>query len=209
MVLVGRGAIGKTEMVNKTITNAAFIGGAYSRIKLYNTIYDSQDKPKIVVDEAEKLFTCKDTQNIIRQIANTTPIRRVEYPTKTYMLEDRKPYFYTSAGLLLITNRLITGDVFLDATLSRSLPLMFDPSDDEIIKYIRSWGENIKVINYLSKCTKINCRVYYHANNHYQAGKDWKKLIDELLDQPTLSEQRKTYAKINGVSLRQAQRIVR
>lgn len=161
-------------------------------LSIYINVHDFPNHD-IIIDDVEMLAPDKRQERaLLKALADTTvdsngKIHRiVSWESTTWNLNDKAKVCYPKGRLMLLLNTVGTSvhpDVA--AVLDRADAIYFDPTLDEMLAYIATYGNDGEILDYLhSKETIPSIRCYEIAraykNDISMPENYWKKYLDDV-----------------------------
>lgn len=149
--VVGRPGIGKTEEYTALLDGVAhhLFRGRTSALRIYREVRDAPDLP-IVFDDVARLFRDPDALDIMKQIADSKPVRTIRWRTQT--LPDDERQFDCESTVLVVLNSVPKNDSDVAAILDRFDVVTFAPSKPEIIQRMRTFAKNQLDVDIIASC---------------------------------------------------------
>jgi hypothetical protein len=123
---------------------------------------------------------------LLKQLCDTREDKTIKYFTTSPILKNTAVEFTTSCKVLMLMNDLKTDDKNLDALLTRAHLIYFNPSDIEVINYLRTFGNDEEILDFIQRFAPfsktLNLRVYARALELKESNLDWKQEIISELD---------------------------
>lgn len=191
LVMVSKGGLGKTYLVEETLIEQAplIITGHITPLKLYKEVYEKTQEEKdfiLVFDDVDALFQNKDVVALLKQLADTREEKIIRYFSTSPLLDDLPSSFETSCKVIILMNTLLVKDLNIQALMSRAHLLLFEPSNMEILKYMKTWATDKVIIDFIKKFApfskELNLRTYMQAIELKESGLDWKVDIINTLE---------------------------
>lgn len=120
----------------------ATIGGAVSPVILYTKLYEVRERGVLLIDDADGIYACEDTLNLLKRALESKPVRRVQWEKASSVLrqEGIPRSFDFTGSVIFITNKDLDALVakggkmspHVEALQSRALylPLEIDDRED-------------------------------------------------------------------------------
>lgn len=175
---------------------AKIIKGVASPVEIYKSLYLYRDK-LIVIDDVDKALTQPEMVSLLKAVCNRQRDGRpnlVEWRKQNTVMEREgiKKSFYTTSHVCIIANQLPPLDPDLEGMLSRGMLVEFDPSVEEVHRFVGDWwdmkrhgdvygwvGERLGLVPY------PNIRWYTMGVDAKAAGFNWQ---EKLTKQWTVAE---------------------
>lgn len=213
IILAGPPGIGKTMssrlLLEEYQKRYHFLSASTTAIQAFEDIFYHPDD-HVMIDDVGQIFRQEEWINLLRNLGDTTPIRKIRWRTKTHALpvEVEREFEVTCPVLISINQDLPnkTRESLL-AVFSRALTIDFDPTRKELLKYLRSYATDTQLIDRIERCHfPINLRNYERAlrikvnnpsllNKHFahlavdKKNKNIKTIIDLMLAHPGMSNE--------------------
>jgi hypothetical protein len=171
-MLVGPPGQGKSETIKAALAKKPhrYLRGRTSAIKFYEELYDHRNLP-VILDDTANMLLDMNVQEILRDLTETTPERRLSWRTCSKDLEERgvPTSFVTRSPVCVLANKLGTGGVW-PALNSRCLQwrVEFDWSelvaetrrlgwftDDEILDFARNYARCQPDVRLFQKAARL------------------------------------------------------
>ena len=186
LTIVSRGGLGKTFISEEELIEEAplVFTGHVTPMSLYKALYaKSQEEEDFIVvfDDVDTLMMNKTNVALLKQVCDTREVKTIKYFTASPMLGSTPPEFETKCKVLMLMNDLNPDDNNMKALMTRSHLIHFLPPDVEILRNLRTFGNDRKVLEFIKIytpfSTALNLRVYKRAIELKESGLDWKKSI--------------------------------
>jgi hypothetical protein len=192
-MIVGPPGQGKTETIKAALGRRSYFlaRGRISAIKFYEELYDHRDKP-VILDDTAVMLLDTNVQEILRDLTETTPTRRVSWRTQSKHLEEKgvPKSFVTRSPVCVLANKLGTGGVW-PALNSRCLRWRVEFDWSELVKETRrlGWFSDNKILDYAlnqARC-QPDVRLFQKAADLKSAKLgDWRELFEaDVTDRDT------------------------
>lgn len=158
LFVAGRGGIGKTHNVEKTLAEAGLSDGSgyfkntgtASPVGIYGLLYENRDGI-VFFDDSDGALADQDGRNLIKAATDTKKIRKLAWtkrPGKTFIdaeffnEDDREPGTYPThfefSGKVIFISNLPIDKLDPDGALrTRALMINIDPTDMELIEFMK------------------------------------------------------------------------
>lgn len=158
MFVAGKGGIGKTYNIEKTLDEAGLrdgegffkITGTASPVAIYRTLYDNRNGI-VLFDDCDGALGDQDARNIIKAATDTKKVRKIAYMKKASWLYnpdfegDREeddgenyPSFFDFKGKIIFISNLPLNKLDPDGALrTRSFVVNVDPTDVELLEFMK------------------------------------------------------------------------
>ena len=185
LIVVGEGGLGKTYNIDDILdSRACRINSHVTPKGLMILGYEYRNRP-IWFDDVEILFNDDKLVGLMKQFAQTQPVKNIKYLTSCKMKVPRE-YDTKSKVIMSCNNITRIGNPSIKALLDRGIIIDFRPSKNEIISYINDTfkSKDNEIIDYISRLGKFSLRDYIKFEQLKSAGfKDWRKM-QEVMDEP-------------------------
>lgn len=191
LVIVSRGGLGKTFIAEEALIQQgpAIFSGHVTPLGMYKELLDRNNEERdfiTIFDDVDTLLLNKTNVALLKQLCDTREDKTIRYYTTSPSLRGMPSEFETSCKVLMLMNDIKTEDNNLNALLTRAHLIKFEPSDLEIIKHLRTFGNDPNILNFIEIYApfskKLNLRVYKRAVELKESGLDWKQEIISELD---------------------------
>jgi hypothetical protein len=177
--IVGRPGAGKTESLKAAIRRRPVYyrkGGQLTPLQFYIDCYQHRGQP-IVLDDAEHLLDNTLGKKHISSLAESSPVRQMNWGTTSPKLGDTPQTYFTTSSLCIIANRT-TSD---EAIQSRAVILFFDPTNAEVHRAVARWFWDQEIHDWfgrhLCRLPPLDTRWYVTADLDKRAGRDWRRIV--------------------------------
>lgn len=168
-------------------------------LSIYMNVHDFPNND-IIIDDVEMLAPDKRQERaLLKALADTTvdangSIHRiVSWESTTWNLNDRAKVCYPKGRLMLLLNTVGTSvhpDV--EAVLDRADAIYFDPSVNEMLAYIATYGNDGEILDYLYTKHSIPSIRCYEIARQYKNDTSmpefyWRKYLDDVCDKRNVS----------------------
>jgi hypothetical protein len=167
--------------MGKTI---CYIQGHARPIQVFIRLFESKDQP-VVLDDAEGLYDDSAGRNLLSNLTQTDEEKTLEWLSSSKILVDQDVpmRFSTTSRVCIITNRWSGSQKEIQALEDRGHLIYFDPTPDEVHRYVGSWlqagaqdvydfvGDNLHLID------RPSCRLYVKAFERKEAGGNWREYV--------------------------------
>lgn len=156
LLVAGRGGVGKTYTVKKTLEDYDYTEGeefvitkgAATPLSLYKALYDNRDRI-LIFDDCDSIFRDEDALNILKAALDSEPERRISWLSRsTYDPASQKPTesktvpnnFLFTGSVIFITNKDLSffKSDKLEAILTRVLAIEMSLSSEQMMKVIEN-----------------------------------------------------------------------
>jgi hypothetical protein len=185
LIVVGRPGLSKSASIKNALSDSrvCLIEGHVRPIQAYIELHEHRNQP-VVLDDAQGLEDPAG-RNLLTSLAQTDKVKNLEWLTSSRILSDAKvpTKFSTASRVCIITNRWSGSYKEIQALEDRGHLVYFDPTPDEVHKYVGTWlqfnaqdvydfiGENLHLID------RPSCRLYVKALERKKAGGDWREFV--------------------------------
>ncbi len=190
MIIVSRGGLGKTFIAEEKLMEQAPIvfTGHVTPLGMYKELLQRNREEKdflVIFDDVDTLMLNKTNVALLKQLCDTREEKTIKYFTTSPILKSISAEFETSCKVLMLMNDLHTDDKNLNALLTRAHLVYFNPPDTEIITYLKTFGVEKDILNFIEKYARfsktLNLRSYKRATELKAAKLNWKEeILDEL-----------------------------
>ena len=115
IMVVGPPGQGKTETIKRALGQKGHlcVRGRTTAISFYEELYDHRDLP-VILDDTAVMLLDTNVQELLRDLTETTPTRRVSWRTQSKNLEEKgiPKSFVTQSPVCVLANKLGTGGVW-------------------------------------------------------------------------------------------------
>ena len=184
LVLKGRGAIGKTYMIEQSTLQADCVNfnGHATPLSIYLKLYENPTQ-LVVFDDVDSLITNKITVALLKQVCEMKPDKIIRY-NSTHKVEDKQiPSSFNSNNRVCLTcNDFKRVGKNIAALLTRAIFIDFQPSNLEVLLQIAKFDDLDKeIFSYLEdhahQIKELNFRTYIKCVELKQANLDWKDYL--------------------------------
>ena len=185
VMIVGPPGQGKTETIRRALGQKGYLylRGRTTAISFYEELYDHRDLPVLLDDTAEMLLDT-NVQELLRDLTETTPARRVSWRTQSKSLEDKgiEKSFVTRSPVCVLANKLGTGGVW-PALNSRCLRWRVEFDWSELVAETRRlrWFKDEEILDFAlnhARC-QPDLRLFQKAADLKRAKLgDWRELFE-------------------------------
>jgi hypothetical protein len=200
LIVVSRAGLGKTYLVEATLEaeSPLTLNSHITPLRFYQILYDKTREEKdcfIIIDEAEMMFQNSKLKTMLKILCDTRKEKTIRYDTTSPVLKKGQydECFETEAKVIMLINTLEPKDEHIRAIMSRGHLIKFDPTDLEILNYMKNWGNTDKeIMGFIQKFAGLSrglsLRTYVKAVESKKSDLDWQgEVINELgLDQRLL-----------------------
>lgn len=170
MFVAGKGGIGKTYNIEKTLAEAGLddgagyfkVTGTASPVAIYRTLYDNRDGI-VLFDDCDGALVDQDARNIIKAATDTKKVRKLSYMKKANWLynpdqdgemEDdgeNYPSYFDFKGKVIFISNLSMKKLDPDGALrTRSFVVNIDPTDIELVEFMKKISGSVEIEDGLS-----------------------------------------------------------
>lgn len=190
LICVSRGGLGKTFIVEDALIEQGplIITGHVTPLKLYLEVLERTQEEKdfiLVFDDVDALLLNKDIVALLKQLCDTKEDKVIKYFTTSPILKKLPSEFETSCKVVMLMNTLNPKEPNVKALMSRAHLVNFNPSDVEILKYLKSWATDSIILNFIEKFASfsksLNLRTYVRAKELKNSKLNWKQEIINVL----------------------------
>ena len=185
VMVVGPPGQGKTETIKRALGRKGHLclRGRTTAISFYEELYDHRDLPVVLDDTAEMLLDT-NVQELLRDVTETTPARRVSWRTQSKNLEEKgiPRSFVTRSPVCVLANKLGTGGVW-PALNSRCHRWRVEFDWKELVKETRrlGWFSDDEILSFAlhhARC-QPDLRLFQKAADlkRTKLG-DWRRLFE-------------------------------
>ncbi len=187
ILVLARPGVGKSHYLklNANPEVTLFLEG---NLRPYMTYVELHENPHklIILDDAETLWQEKPGRILVRQITETAHTKTIRWISSANPKFDVPCSFQTNSKVLIICNRFRFGDTDeTKAILDRCLCNYFDPSNEEVARYVANWFWDQEVLDYAMKnlleIDRLSARMFVKASErreHQDSG--WENEFPRL-----------------------------
>lgn len=199
LIVIGPGGTGKTQNLNKTLDAK----GAYTAVMLYRHAFERRDQP-LVLDDIETAFRDNSVVTVLKALMEREKPAKVTWNRANHQFQrDGIPFeFETSSRVcLMLNNAARHNDDDVQALLTRAQVVVFDPTPQEVLKYVSSWWEekhgreHLDILRFcednIGSVPRLDCRLLEKTLERKLCGKDWKSHLRDLWGTPLDFESQK------------------
>lgn len=200
LIVIGRPGLGKTESFSSRLNadlDTYLIKGNATPLASYKQLFWNRAKHRLILDDAEKLWSHKDGRRLVRSLTEIKPQKLITWettnkdviphPTADQLKQGRVPTtFLTQNRTVLLCNKFCFGDQDeYEAIADRAHIIYFDPTPLAIHTEVGRWfyreAQEIYdwIGNHLHLMEKLSARTYLKAWERWRAGRDWIKFLEE------------------------------
>lgn len=190
LVVISRGGLGKSFISEDALIEQGplIFTGHVTPLRLYTELLQRNEEERdfiTIFDDVDSLMLNKTNVALLKQICDTREDKTIKYFTTSPILKNMKSEFETSCKVLMLMNDIETDDKNLNALLTRAHIIDFVPSDLEILKYMRTFGQDKEVLDFIKTYAPfsktLNLRIYKRAEELKSVDLNWKQeVINEL-----------------------------
>lgn len=163
LFIAGRGGVGKTHTVEKVLSDAGLrdgdgyfkITGSASAGGMYRELFKHRND-LILFDDADGALSDQDSRNLIKAATDTKKVRKLSWMKASKNLIDPDiisdldieqgmlPTYYEFKGQIVFISNLTIDKLDPDKALrTRALMISIDPTDDEVLNFMRKICDGI------------------------------------------------------------------
>lgn len=189
LVVVSRGGLGKTFVSEEALLEHGplIFTGHVTPLGMYKELLQRNQEEKdfiAIFDDVDALVMNKTNVALLKQLCDTREEKTIKYCTSTQ--RSLPSEFETKCKVLMLMNDIKTDDRNLNALLTRAHLIEFDPPDTEIIRYLKTFGQEKNILEFIELYAPfsktLNLRVYKRATELKEAKLDWTADIVNILD---------------------------
>jgi hypothetical protein len=188
LAVIGRPGIGKSWGYESLLKDEEYtlFKGRTTALKIFMDVQDHPDR-RMVFDDVGSLFHDPACMELLKSLCDSRPQRTVHWNTNTRLLEGRAKEFSTSSSVLIVGNRTLLDHEDVRAILDRADAIEFEPTKQEILAQLRTFGEDEEIIEFLEKMPIIpSLRIYETARRWKQSTRiNWQQ---ELMDECAVAD---------------------
>jgi hypothetical protein len=186
LIINSRGGLGKSKISEDILAeNSPLILNSHcAPLAMYKILMSENllDKEFIAIfDDVDEILKNKSAVAILKAVCDSKKEKIVRYTTTSPLLEKGEESFTTSCKVLLLTNQISEGDANLRALMTRAVCVNFNPSDKEILSFLKTFADDLEILKYIEKfvkfSTKFNFRIYCKALELKLSKLDWKREV--------------------------------
>ncbi|HLX61014.1 MAG TPA: hypothetical protein VKX17_07000 [Planctomycetota bacterium] len=182
LIIIGAPGIGKSTYFEKA-AGCAYFRGEVSPVGLYELAFRHKDEP-LIIDDADNILTDDKVVNLLKVFMNDREKKKLDWAKQNSALEKAgiPKQFETKSRLCIIVNELprIT-DLNNKAVLDRAKLVVFEPTVQEVHKYVGTWFAEKDVYDFIGnnlfRVTHPHCRWYTKALDEKRSNADWRKWL--------------------------------
>jgi len=182
VIVKSRGGLGKTWHAEKMIDtrNSLWVNGHATPLSVYMKL--AEQPSRTIFDDIDTLMANKTIVSLLKQICDTKEEKTVRYySTAKVNGWEIPPEIKTTTKVLLICNKLNSGDENMEALLTRALVVDFEPTNFEVYAEIMKVYKERVVLDYVKQLLPIaqdlNFRVVKVALEMLKAKLDWQGYV--------------------------------
>jgi len=185
LVIRGSGGIGKTHTIAKSFyqdENYLMFNGHATPLSIYLRLMKNRDH-LVVFDDVDSLIKNSITVGLLKQICETNKKKIIRYDTTHKVSsEEIKSEFVSNNKVCLLCNDFKRVGRNIKALLTRGIYIDFQPSNDEILKVMKTFNKlDQEIYNFLEKyqdeISDLNFRTYIKCVELKGAKIDWKDYL--------------------------------
>lgn len=183
LVIVSRAGLGKSYLVESELEVEAplLLNSHITPLRFYITLLEKTKEEKdclVIIDEAEMLFSNPKLKTMLKLLCDTRTEKVIQYRTSSPLLRDLPQEFETEAKVIMLINTLKPDDEHIKAIMTRGHLLYFNPSDMEILNYLKTWGQDKEILKFIQRFAPmshtLNLRTYVKAEESKKSNLDWQ-----------------------------------
>jgi hypothetical protein len=146
LAVIGRPGIRKSWSYKSLLKDEEYtlFKGRTTALQIFMDVQDYPDR-RLVFDDVGSLFHDPACIELLKSLCDSRPQRTVRWNTNTRLLEGRAKEFSTFSSVLIVGNRTLLDHDDVRAILDRADSIGFDPTKQEIITKLRTYGETLCV----------------------------------------------------------------
>lgn len=192
MTVIGSGGLGKSETVVRMMQEIhraggwGLIKGKHTPYDLYRKLYDFRRDP-IVLDDLDGLLKSADNTAMLKCVAETKPLKRVEWGSARSSCKESgpsaPPSFDSISRVCILANEWTPLNRNITALHDRGVLILFRPTALEIHKEVGrgGWFTDEEVFRFIGEHLDMmanpSFRFYITATDHKRSGLDWRSLV--------------------------------
>jgi len=198
LTILSRGGLGKTFLVEEILAKNSplVLNGHCTPLSLYKSLkYENELDTSfiLVIDDVDGILHNDTNVAILKAVCDTKDKKTVKYTSTTRLLSESDKEFQTSCKTILLTNKLTVCDDNLTALITRANVINFNPSDIEILSFLKTFAKDKEIIKFIETYAKIskklNLRVYARALELKNSNLNWKQeVLNSMEVNPTYAE---------------------
>ncbi len=190
LIIVSKGGLGKTTLSENVLIkqDPVVFKGHVTPLAMYKELFFRSQEEKdfiTIFDDVDALLGSKTNVALLKQLCETRENKTIRYSSTSHILRGIPSDFEVSCKVLMMLNDVETlrANQSLKALLTRAHLIYFEPSDSEVLSYLKTFSKDNQIINFLTKYVpfseNMNFRVYERAAELKKAKLNWK---DEIIN---------------------------
>ena len=177
ILLIGKGGLSKSYHLKKA-ENVLKYNGHTTPLNAFQQGYHHREK-NIIWDDIDDIFRNVNMVKLLKQFCELDKEKDIYYGTTRAMVVPER-YQFLGHNLLIMNNVNQAGDR-LKPLFTRFLIVRFQPSHEEIYRYLETYADNREVLLELKTMLPLlddfNLRTYEHLDRMYNAELDWREYL--------------------------------
>jgi len=223
-VIKSRGGLGKTFLVENSLTDNITFKGHSTPLSIYIRLSKNPTK-KVVFDDVDSLLSNKTNVALLKQICETNQIKTIRYDTTVKTSNEFPEEFKSQNKVIMLCNDIKRMGHNMKALLTRGIYVDFKPSNEEVLAVLREFAKDKEILSYLNthhlELNDLNFRLYKKALELKNSGLDWEEYLEsennlntnmdivrEIFHLPT-RERNSIWLREGVGSIRKLQRLIR
>lgn len=186
--VVGRCGTGKSEMARRVIgDDAVYLEGNGSAFGIFGWAQENKNR-MLVLDDLDHLYKDRVAVRVLRALTDSRDVRTVRWESNALRRDGDggglKRVFTTSSPVCIISNLWRRLNANGDALADRGFTIRFDPSNDELHRYVGTWFQDDEVYHFIGRhlrvASPISIRDYINTGKLRKSGMDWKNVLQRM-----------------------------
>ncbi len=163
MFIRSRGGLGKSHMIREALPDALFFKGHATPLSVYMECLKHPNSA-VVFDDVDQLLENKIMVALLKQLCELHEDKIVHYSTTYRAYGEEVPRSFVSNNkVILLCNDLKKVGANIGALLTRGFVLDFNPTNQEVIKQIRTFADQTAIVDELERVQEhlvVDFRLY-------------------------------------------------